>query len=206
METAIIILNIINFFKILLLGIGVVAFLGVFVYFNFFKYIVELNKKSGSGVIIVRKRARKVKSKSGNFKLVTIKGKAYLYPRDNRFIYQCGRSFLIRFYEKAENDYHPMEYKLSEEKKNQSGFLNTIPQNIKFLYKSDQEDIRKKYEERKTVVQQYGPIISLGAVALAFIMATWFITEQLGAAIDLGNTVISHTAQCIQTISQAPPP
>lgn len=204
MNSALIILQVWSFVRTLVWGIAILGTSGTLIYLIMFKYIIEFNKRTGSGIIIKRKRARKTKDKNGTTVLFTITGKKYNYPENPKYIYKSGFSFLIRYYMITEDNYHPIGLVKGKE---DHPYLKPIPQNIKFLYRSDQESIRKKYEARKTMMQQYGQLVGVGALCIAFIFAVYFIMQQVDAAISMGNNVIAQiSALKGQMVVAAPPP
>ena len=85
--------------------------------------------------------------------------------------------------------------------------MKVIPQNIKFIYKTSERAIQNKYEKQKDFMQQYGQIIGLGMIAIAFIIGIYFIMNHVQSAIDLGNQALA-LAQKLQsnTIQSVSPP
>ena len=201
-----VLIQIMMFLKVFVWGILIIESLIVASRFLLFNYLLELNKRTGSGIIIKKVRARKKKDRNGNFFLKTITGKTFMYPKDDGYIYRYVRvipCWLIRFYERTEGDYHPMQLKQNET----DSFMEPIPQNIKFLYKSDQEAIDRKYEKEKNFVQQYGQMIGVGILIVGFIIAIYFIMNQVEQAIQLGSSSLELAARLSgQAIQGLPPP
>lgn len=191
------------FMQTLVYGLIFVVAIGFFLYSMAFKYMVELNKFTGSGYIVKTFRARKKKDRNGNEFLVGLKLRL-TYPKDESFIYKKGRSSYVRYLWFGSHNYHPM--KINYNPKNKSREFEAVPQSIKHLYKSDQDNIERKYKEKKKAIEQYGGVIALGSVAIAFVIATYFMTQQIDGAIALGNNVVASAAQCKQVIASSVPP
>lgn len=171
-------------------GLVVLAIIGSFYYMSFLNYIVELNKKTGSGYLVVRYKARRIKDKDGLLKLKIFRGPKYIYPKDNSFIYKQGKKFLVRFIEYGDANYHPML--INEETKS----LDTVPQSIRFLFKNEQAEIKAKYEQKQSLLQQWGPILGMAVAAVVFIFVVYYSIESIKEAMELGRSVIEQTAQC----------
>ena len=233
MNTQLILMQVLVFLKVFTLLICVVGVLFGVWFFATFKYKIELNKKTGSGILIKRYYARKLSDRNGNYRLSTVMGgKSFLYPNDDLFLYKDGFFWLVRFYQKAENDYHPISlikrlvstkakekhqeqlekrdevisYIPTDESKEEL-VMKVIPQNIKFIYKTSERAIQNKYEKQKDFMQQYGQIIGLGMIAIAFIIGIYFIMNHVQSAIDLGNQALALAKQLQpNTIQSASPP
>ena len=147
---------------------------------------MELNKRIGSGIVIVRMRARRSKSNTGTIFLKTMVGRKFVYPQDNSFIYKCGFSYLVRFVERSESDYHPV--KLDTSKIDNPKF-EVLPQNITFIHKTTFDDLQKSYEKKKDFINQYGQLIGLGVIVSAFIIVSYFILQEVHQSIVLGQNV-----------------
>src|SRR3990167_5705366 len=198
----VIMIQVMNFLRIFFLGVIILGVIGFFYWFMIFKYRIELNQSTGSGLRVKRMFATKKNDKKGNFYLQTISRKRYLYPTDDSFLYKDSFWWLIRYYQKAEGDYHPMKVTEPETSK-----LSVIPQNIKFIFKTDESLINSNYEEKKQFLQQYGPLIGLGMLLVAFILAAYFFIQHLDSATALANRAIDLASK-IQPgdIASARPP
>lgn len=190
------------FIQTLAWGLGFLAIVGTFFYMRFFTYIVELNKKTGSGYLVQRMKARRIKDKDGLLKLKVFRGPKYIYPKDNSFIYKQGKVFLVRFIDYGDANYHPM--RINEP----TNSLDTVPQSIRFLFKNEQAEIKAKYEQKQSLLQQWGPLIGLFIAAVVFIFVVYYSIESIKEAMELGRAVIDQTAQCrnLGVIGGAAPP
>ena len=234
-EVTVIQSQVLQFLKIFTWGIIILLFCGFGYYFLLFKYKVEINKETGSGIIIRRMRAKKSRDRQG---IMHLKGfmssKSFVCPNSGSFIFRDGYSFLIRFYEKGDDDVHPivvkrkwygnLTHKKTEEEikqeedylskkfspmpliANMEAFMQPIPQNIKFAYKYNQTAIDKKYEEQKNFMQQYGQMIGIGIIVIGLVMSIYFIMDHVESAIQLGNQVVSMAAQVSGKVVQSGSP
>lgn len=207
-----------SFLNVMFYFLVVIGIVGIFVFVYLFKFIVEVHKKTGSGFVSYRNRARKTKDSDGNYSLVTLRGARYLYPKDNTCIYRQGYAFVVRFYERGLDDYHPIILKQNLFSKVKNIFkvekgdidkfvpleinvepegaiwMEPIPQNIKYVFKQQQANITLKYAQKQAWMAKYGGLVGIGAIGVMFIMGFYFISQNIESAITLGNTVVSKAA------------
>lgn len=192
-----IILQVMFFVRTLVWGGVILGTIGVMAWLYTYKYIIELNVPSGSGIILKQYRARLFVDKDGNQKFKSLRGKIREAPADKTSIYKQGFSFRVRYYDLAENDYRPIKFDLNNQK------FTPVPYNIKRLHLSARESIDARYAQKKKFIEQYGAIMALGVAGIVFVIAVYFIMQQVGEAISLGKSVIGAAAQCVQEIPPA---
>ena len=207
-----------SFMKVFLYFFIVAGGVCIFVFLAFFKYVVEIHRKTGSGFSSFRYYAYRRKRPDGNFELVTVRRKSFLFPKDYSSLYRQRFRQVVRFYEKGPDDYHPLELKhnttISVEKdvegndvvkETSIAWMEPVPQNVKFLFKQQQVSIAQKYAKKEEFLSKYGGLIGVGFAAVAFIMAAFFISENLS---EVTNLAASYSAQALkaggQVISAAP--
>jgi hypothetical protein len=181
--------NIGLFIRTMFWGGSVVGALGFAWYMKTFNYEVEINQKSGTGILIIRKRARKL-TKKGITVLDMGRGNLIKFPDNPECIYKKGKTNVVRFYKPDEKNYFPMTVSITE-----PTTLKMIPQEVDFFYVDQLDEIEKKYRSQKEFLEKYGAIIGVGLLIIGFIMAIYFMQENISKAIDLGGRLIDESAK-----------
>jgi|SRR3990167_361820 len=186
------------FLKTVIWGLLIIGGFAVAFYIKTFKYIIELNIKTGSGILVRRFRARKI-IKDNVAILKPIRGKK-IYQLDNEAVYRQGRNFLIRFFMPDELNAIPIKLSNPEAK------FEFVPQDVLFIHKMQAKTIEQKYQKQQSVLEKYGQLIAWGILGMTFIIAIYFIMQQVGSAMELGKSVIAKAAeiQASQPIVKVP--
>ena len=220
-----IIVKALYFFKVFswsLLGIGAV---GLTVFFMLFRFQVEVNMKTGSGYGVKTLFARKSRGKDGNFWLVTLRGRRFLFPTDYSFCYRKKFFWMIRYYQISDDGYSPMKMfgKAAIEKHREKSktaykpivmnigqaseiFLEPVPQNLKFLFKAEQESIEKKYQAKQSLLAKFAPLAGIGLAVLLVGFVVYLTMDRIDSLISLGHEVsLALKTGVQQNIPVAPP-
>ena len=81
-----------------------------------------------------------------------------------------------------------------------------VPQDVLFIHKMQAKTIEQKYQKQQSVLEKYGQLIAWGILGMTFIIAIYFIMQQVGSAMELGKSVIAKAAeiQASQPIVKVP--
>lgn len=145
----------------------------VFVFTKRFGYYCHIYSQRGSGKVLQTLKARKIGKPGEVEKLYIMATKETIPMPDGNFVYPFGKYYVINFYRNSSRELIPAQLATDDEG---NIYLKTNEQDIKFWYINQTKE-RKGWEDVKTGLAKYGPMIGIIFLALCFVMFLFYSSK-----------------------------
>lgn len=194
-------IGIIAGWTILLLIIGLVAFLIVFFWFKYNIKVFTFEERAGGIIKLKKNRARKITKGFNVVCYKLFKSKKLLKPSDDlKQLYQIRGQDCLFLHKKSETEYDFISFdsKLST--------LKAIPMEVHFWNSLRSRETVTKYNKLNWFKEYGGVIINFIGFLMMFVIILILFSQMKSIATQLGAVADALSRISVQTISSATPP